>query len=142
MFCPECRDEFREGFTSCGRCNVDLVDQLPEEGATQPTSEAAPAGPLQFVEYCGFLSLDEARHSRDLLAAESIAWEIVIRPGDEGEEFWLRVDAAKTRRAAMLLGDVPVVEDDAAGGFTCGECQAHVGEHDEVCPGCGARFDE
>lgn len=31
MFCPECRAEYREGFTRCSDCNVDLVEQLPPE---------------------------------------------------------------------------------------------------------------
>lgn len=31
MFCPKCRDEFREGFTHCKKCGVDLVETLPPE---------------------------------------------------------------------------------------------------------------
>ena len=29
MYCPECKGEFRDGFTSCNKCGVDLVDELP-----------------------------------------------------------------------------------------------------------------
>ena len=32
MFCPNCRDEFRPGFTHCAKCNVDLVDELESHG--------------------------------------------------------------------------------------------------------------
>ena len=28
MFCPVCKGEFREGFTHCDNCNVDLVEDL------------------------------------------------------------------------------------------------------------------
>ena len=28
MFCPVCKGEFREGFTHCDECNVDLVASL------------------------------------------------------------------------------------------------------------------
>ncbi len=34
MFCPKCRSEYREGFTTCSDCNVPLVAELPEE--TEP----------------------------------------------------------------------------------------------------------
>jgi hypothetical protein len=29
MFCPECRVEYREGFTECADCKVSLVEELP-----------------------------------------------------------------------------------------------------------------
>jgi hypothetical protein len=29
MFCPECRAEYRPGFTHCLDCDVDLVHELP-----------------------------------------------------------------------------------------------------------------
>jgi len=31
MFCPQCRAEYREGFTECADCNVPLVESLPEK---------------------------------------------------------------------------------------------------------------
>jgi hypothetical protein len=31
MFCPQCRVEYRPGFTYCTDCDVDLVDALPQE---------------------------------------------------------------------------------------------------------------
>jgi len=30
-FCPKCRAEYREGFSRCSDCEVDLVDELPPE---------------------------------------------------------------------------------------------------------------
>jgi hypothetical protein len=42
MYCPECSGEYREGFTHCADCDVDLVASLP-------THEAAPAGELVTV---------------------------------------------------------------------------------------------
>lgn len=30
MFCPECRAEYRPGFTHCTDCDVDLVTELPK----------------------------------------------------------------------------------------------------------------
>jgi len=31
MFCPQCGSGYREGFTRCTECDVDLVARLPEE---------------------------------------------------------------------------------------------------------------
>jgi hypothetical protein len=31
MFCPECQAEYRQGFTRCSDCDVDLVYTLPQE---------------------------------------------------------------------------------------------------------------
>ena len=30
MFCPECKAEYRDGFTRCADCDVDLLERLPE----------------------------------------------------------------------------------------------------------------
>jgi hypothetical protein len=29
MFCPNCRAEYRQGFTKCAECGIDLVDGKP-----------------------------------------------------------------------------------------------------------------
>jgi hypothetical protein len=31
MFCPVCKSEYREGFTKCSDCGVDLVKQLAND---------------------------------------------------------------------------------------------------------------
>ena len=36
MFCPECRAEYREGFTQCSDCQVPLVQDLPSAPEPQP----------------------------------------------------------------------------------------------------------
>jgi hypothetical protein len=47
MFCPQCRVEYRPGFTHCTDCHVDLVPSLAQ--AEQPTSSDGPGGSLQIL---------------------------------------------------------------------------------------------
>jgi hypothetical protein len=35
MFCPSCRSEYRDGFTRCEGCSVELVDVLPPEPSAE-----------------------------------------------------------------------------------------------------------
>jgi len=154
MFCPECKDEFRQGFTRCGRCDVNLVDDLTK--ATRKSPEAAPAVPavLRLGEFCGFLSLDEARGARDQLRGEKIRSDILVREQPDSawdrpvqEEYWLRVDMSRIREVATLLGGVPEVEEEkkdehGSAEFACGDCGQNVAEAEAFCPKCGARFDD
>ena len=45
MFCPQCRVEYRPGFTHCADCDVDLVSALPQD--EKPTSSERPSGSLR-----------------------------------------------------------------------------------------------
>ena len=149
MFCPKCKDEFRTGFTRCAGCNVDLVESLSEAGpAPSPAGGAAPScSPLSLVEYCGFVSLDDARRARDLLYGETIGAEIAIRTttgsgGGPQEEYWLRVDRARYKEVMRLLGydEAQAPAEEAEEGFSCGECGREVAADETFCAGCGARF--
>jgi hypothetical protein len=41
MFCPQCGDEYREGYVECADCHVPLTDSRPqaETGAGEPEGE-------------------------------------------------------------------------------------------------------
>jgi hypothetical protein len=39
MYCPECGGEYREGFTHCADCDVDLVEALPVSPEEDPDTE-------------------------------------------------------------------------------------------------------
>lgn len=132
MFCPVCRDEFREGFTRCEDCDADLVidlDMVPVSSIERPTASggadagAAAAGSSLFAptmggeqaaidmkHLCGFISLEDARAMRDRLRSEGILTEILIREapgGDPGrpieEDFLVRVDGQRHAEAIQLL---------------------------------------
>jgi hypothetical protein len=148
MFCPVCKSEFREGFTRCGSCEVDLVAELGPGRFEAAGREPAALGPL--VDYCGFLSLDDARYARDRLRHERLHSEIVIRDraaeeltAPVEEEYWIRVPATDFRATAAILGDDlnerARTESDET--VACSECGKTVGPDELFCPHCGAKFD-
>ena len=150
MFCPVCRDEYRPGFARCATCDAALVEALDAAGprATAPIV-AEVAAEEATANFCGFLTLDEARHARDKARDAKLTAEILIRdaPGTAAgapvqEEFWLRVRPTDFRAIVGLIGFEPVETADADDAFGCSACGATVHGSDEACPGCGLRFEE
>jgi hypothetical protein len=161
MYCPKCKDEFRDGFTRCAGCEVDLVENRPGDESGSSAADAPPVpSALRLLDYCGFMNLDEARGDRDQLREAGIGTDIVIREAPESppdgaivEEYWLRVDVQQHTRAMNLLShDASVEAREPAGKavgdvdgeeeFDCGACGHSVGESETSCPKCGARFDD
>jgi hypothetical protein len=48
MFCPECKAEYRPGFTRCSDCDTNLVEQLPES-VRGPDDKVSHREPLRTV---------------------------------------------------------------------------------------------
>ena len=61
MFCPKCKAEYREGFSRCADCDIDLVPELSPEPETSP-------GPKTSVEYIDFVKIItySSRHEAEL----------------------------------------------------------------------------
>jgi len=150
MFCPVCRDEFRPGFTQCASCEVPLVERLDGPVAEAPKAVMAevPADDVT-ANFCGFLSLEEAREARDKVKQAGLPAEILIRdapaPASGGpvpEEFWLRVRPADIRAVVGIVGFAPAEVPEADDAFGCSACGTTVHATDDACPGCGLRFEE
>ena len=47
MFCPQCKAEYRPGFTRCSDCDVELLSALPQ--TEQTSSGALPRGSIQVL---------------------------------------------------------------------------------------------
>jgi rubrerythrin len=149
MFCPSCKDEFRLGFTRCATCNVDLVDSLSDlapASVQEKASKKAEIGPalVPMTEYCGFLTLDEAREARERLKEQTIRSEIVIREtaGSTDEEYWLRVEKDRYREVFALLGFDEHEQNAYDDTFSCDKCGHEVAAAESFCPKCGARFED
>ena len=155
MFCPVCQGEYRPGVVRCATCDVELVAEPSQSRSVSLSSRGGGEAPAEeseaMVNYCGFLTLEEARQARDLLRRERISAEILIREATAErasapqEEYWLRVPARSFPAATALLGYDEAGEHSSAGEpreLSCSECGEPVSEHETFCAHCGARFDE
>ncbi|MCC6488368.1 MAG: DUF2007 domain-containing protein [Candidatus Hydrogenedentes bacterium] len=110
MFCPKCRTEYREGFTTCADCGATLVDTLPPE--PEP-------------EYVDLVTVLETNEAADFAVAESLlqAAGIDYVVQNEGtENIWpqlgamqIQVRGEEAAQALEVLKDVdkaPPMEDD------------------------------
>ena len=68
MFCPLCKSEYVAGFTHCKKCDVDLVDVLPEK-APHEYEEVPPIEPVK-IRYS--LNVIDAEMAMDLLSQNNI----------------------------------------------------------------------
>jgi hypothetical protein len=159
VICPECKSEYRPGFHRCSSCNVDLVDEdtfvEPSEAAHEPhTNRMDPHTEADLFPFCGFLSIEDARHAREDLREAGIPSDILIREAASAEEtveeYWIRVPRRRFAEVADVLHEEPAEAERKGGNgelgggdtFACSECGEDVPADADVCPSCGARFDE
>ena len=108
MFCPKCKSEYIKGYTHCKKCDVDLIDELPQE----PKEENAPSIDLVKIRYSPN-SIDTAM-AMDLLRQNNIPCLSKYREAGEylsisagfsvfGEDIF--VDRKNVQAALDLLND-------------------------------------
>ncbi len=101
MFCPNCRTEYREGFTVCADCNIDLVDDLPQE----PGPEF-----VDFKEVLGTYNPADVAFIKSLLESEGIQYFfkgenfMYVRPLADPVRLMIRID--QFEEAVELLKNV------------------------------------
>jgi len=64
MVCPKCGAEYRQGFTRCADCDLDLVWELPKE-AIEPRRESEPGDPNK-DPFCSFWKGEDPRVHAEL----------------------------------------------------------------------------
>jgi hypothetical protein len=70
MVCPECRADYRSGFTRCADCDVDLVAELPRQDESRSRAEQ----PRPYSDPCRNPTFSFARFA--LLATLFMTWTI------------------------------------------------------------------
>jgi len=66
MICPECKAEYRPGFTRCADCDVELVWEQPDATTSSSPDGAAEPGDPNEDPYCSFWKGDDPRIHADL----------------------------------------------------------------------------
>jgi hypothetical protein len=80
MFCPQCKAEYRQGFTLCADCHVELVYELPSAGIV-PQETVDPDNPEE-DPFCSFWKGDDPRvHAElcELLGEQAIPSKTIRR---------------------------------------------------------------
>jgi hypothetical protein len=100
-FCPNCEAEYREGFTVCPDCNLELVAELTAENKVHDTSEGEPV-PLQ-----SFRNSAEAEMVREVLSSNGIrsfvqGGDFAVIPSSFSQEVIVMVDERDLSRAVEI----------------------------------------
>ena len=117
MICPECGSEYREGFTRCSDCDIDLVEPLPAEPEMQLVEVWSGVNPaiLPFVESllaeAGIEYMKKFEGVQDFFAVGRISG---LTPIVGPVEFWVRSDdEAQARELLAGIDESQPVEDEA-----------------------------
>lgn len=121
MYCPQCRTEYRRGFTRRSDCDAELVDQLPPETAQATEDGELPNAELVAVDV--FRSRLDAELAKGALEAAGI--EAMLKSDDasgtqpslsmsQGVELLVR--AEDVEKADEVLNGEPLAEDSDVSG--------------------------
>jgi hypothetical protein len=116
MICPECGCEYREGFTRCSDCDIDLVEPLAEEPEMQLVRVYEGANPalLPLVEsLLNEAEIDFMKRGeplQDIIAGGRLfGGNLVVGP----VEFWVSTENAEQARELLAgIDDSQEVEQE------------------------------
>ena len=160
-YCPQCGDEYRTDFVTCGICKVSLESTITEPESTATTQQfvnSQDAG-----EASGEMVVIKAGSLADMKGAARILQQANInallspkdRPGAKccgGQVMYLHVDRLQLREAVKILHHHYLETTglvDGAGSSegvgeslvfdtgTCVACGHELSDQDTNCPGCG-----
>jgi len=146
-FCPNCRGEFREGFTRCAECDVELVASL--EQAKPKMDENSMSLYLQDKELVAVATaeLDRLKPLKNLLCYHSIANMIISSAGGCsgggccGPKLELVIDIRDLEQATKIIEAEfkQAVDRESESAERC-DRMLNLQEENLVCPACDANI--
>src|SRR4051812_23740361 len=109
MFCPQCKAEYRFGFTRCSDCDARLVDQVPVE-----PSDVASSHNVELVVIRTYPSIIEADLAKNTLGAAGIESELRSEGGIRRNYFGLDLQGVDLVVRAEDAGDAQEILDNEA----------------------------
>ena len=103
MICPTCNSEYREGFTRCSDCDVDLVEAIAGEPDVELVRVYSGSNPaiVPLLDDAEIAFMKKFDGVQDFFAAgRLLGMNQIVGP----VEFWVRADDAEQARA--LLADL------------------------------------
>ena len=109
MFCPQCRTEYRKGFTTCADCEIPQVSQLPPEPPPDPDPVYIKYvnlySPRNEVELALLKSILDSEHISYFVRNDNFgSLEVGPRIGLYNGKM-IQVESDKYERAGELLSD-------------------------------------
>jgi hypothetical protein len=108
--CPGCKSEYREGFTHCVDCDLELVSALPDE-----SRELEQLDSINLVKLAGFSTVAEAEMMQELLEDNGIG--TLIR----GETDPIGIPSGAARIELLVAGDDLARSTELYEAFCAGE---------------------
>jgi hypothetical protein len=106
MFCPQCKAEYREGFTTCSDCGVALVTALPPEPETRY---------VDFEEILATYNPGDIAIIKSLLDSEGITYyflgdHLTLRPMGDAARLMVAKEEAESARELLANLDLSYSE--------------------------------
>jgi hypothetical protein len=144
-FCPNCRDEYREGFETCSRCEVPLVAELPhldDAERREAVAAAVEEGRASVVAAAGYddaLSIEQQLADGGMIAI--VSPDESAKRGGAYVRYLVSVLPADEARARQVLENTftEMLATEGLGGARRDAVDLDKGEQIE-CPACGHRF--
>lgn len=101
MICPECETEYREGFTRCSDCDVDLVAELEATALAPLTMETSPDLVAALIETLEAESIPYVIQAGTALSVFDGEEESLEVPDGWGARIWVTRDRADEAREML-----------------------------------------